>query len=210
MVKIISELEKLGLEMTDEQKEAIKKSIGEEVYSESEHEKKVKKIEAERDGFRKRMDTAEETLKGFEGKDFDEITKDRDAWKEKFENLETEQKEAAAKAERANMVADFLKDTVFVNAITKQAITSQLEEALSQDTAKGKSVEDLFNAIVKDKDGNLLPNIIVEESQLEAEQRRSQIVRRQLSGQENKSKLSTGELMKMKNENPNLDISQYI
>lgn len=210
MVKIISELEKLGLEMTDEQKEAIKKSIGEEVYSESEHEKKVKKIEAERDGFKKRADTAEETLKGFEGKDFDEITKDRDAWKEKFENLETEQKEAAAKAERANMVADFLKDTVFVNNITKQAITSQLEDALSQDTAKGKSVEDLFNAIVKDKDGNLLPNIIVEESQREAEQRRSQIVGRQLSGQKDKPKLSTAELMKMKNENPNLDISQYI
>lgn len=210
MVKIISELEKLGLEMTDEQKESIKKSIGEEVYSESEHEKKVKKVEAERDGFKERAETAEETLKGFEGKNFDEITKDRDAWKEKFEKLETEQKEAAAKAERANMVADFLKDTVFVNAITKQAITSQLEDALSKDTAKGKSVEDLFNAIVKDKDGNLLPNIIVEESQLKAEQRRSQIVGRQLSGQKDKSKLSTAELMKMKNENPNLDISQYI
>lgn len=210
MVKIISELEKLGLEMTDEQKESIKKSIGEEVYSESEHEKKVKKVEAERDGFKERAETAEETLKGFEGKNFDEITKDRDAWKEKFEKLETEQKEAAAKAERANMVADFLKDTVFVNAITKQAITSQLEDALSQDTANGKSVEALFNAIVKDKDGNLLPNIIVEESQLEAEQRRSQIVGRQLSGQKDKPKLSTAELMKMKNENPNLDISQYI
>lgn len=210
MVKIISELEKLGLEITDEQKESIKKSIGEEVYSESEHEKKVKKVEAERDGFKERAETAEETLKGFEGKNFDEITKDRDAWKEKFEKLETEQKEAEAKAERTNMVADFLKDTVFVNDITKQAITSQLEELLSQDTAKGKSVEDLFNAIVKDKDGNLLPNIIVEETQLEAEQRRSQIVSRQLSGQKNKPKLSTAELMKMKNENPNLDISQYI
>ena len=210
MVKIISELEKLGLEMTDEQKESIKKSIGEEVYSESEHEKKVKKIETERDAFKERAETAEETLKGFDGKDFDGITKDRDAWKKKFEELEAEQKEAAAKAERANMVADFLKDTVFVNDITKQAITSRLEESLSQETAKGKSVEDLFNAIVKDKDGKLLPNIIVEESQLEAEQRRSQIVGRQLSGQKDKSKLSTAELMKMKNENPNLDISQYI
>lgn len=90
MVKIISELEKLGLKMTDEQKEAIKKSIGEEVYSESEHEKKVKKIEAERDGFKERAETAEDTLKGFEGKDLEGITKDRDAWKEKFETLEVE------------------------------------------------------------------------------------------------------------------------
>lgn len=33
MLKVITELEKLGLELTDEMKESIKKNIGEEVYS---------------------------------------------------------------------------------------------------------------------------------------------------------------------------------
>ena len=172
--------------------------------------KKVGAAEKDRDDWKKRAEVAEETLKGFEGKDFEEITKDRDAWKEKFEKLEMEQREASAKAERAAMVAEFLKDTVFVNDITKKAIISQLEDALSQDSAKGKSVEDLFNGIVKDKDGNLLPNIIVEESQQQAEQRRSNIVTRTLSSPKPGTKLSTAELMRLKNENPNLDITQYL
>jgi len=71
-------------------------------------------------------------------------------------------------------------------------------------------VEDLFNTIVKDKEGNLLPNIIIEESQQQAEQRRSGIVHRTLRSPKPGEKLSTAELMRMKNENPNLDISQYL
>ena len=56
----------------------------------------------------------------------------------------------------------------------------------------------------------MLPNIIVEETQLQAQQRRSQIVNRTISNGSVGKKLSTAELMKMKNENPNLDISQLI
>lgn len=64
MLKVITELEKLGLELTDEMKESIKKNIGEEVYSKSELDKKVKKVEEERDQYKGRAETAEETLKG--------------------------------------------------------------------------------------------------------------------------------------------------
>ena len=47
----------------------------------------------------KRANTAEETLKGFEGKDFDAITRDRDEWQRKHDELveshkrETEERE---------------------------------------------------------------------------------------------------------------------
>ena len=207
---IFEMLKNAGVEIPEDKKEAFNTEFRKAYKSEAEVAKKASAAEKERDNWKERAETAEETLKGFEGKDFDEITRDRDAWKEKFEKLEADQKEATAKAERAAMVAEFLKDTVFVNDITKKAITSQLEELLSQDSAKGKSVEDLFNAIVKDKDGNLLPNIIIEESQQQAEQRRSGIVQRTLNNPKPGTKLSTAELMRMKNENPNLDISQLI
>lgn len=203
-------LKNAGVEVPEDKKEAFNTEFRKAYKSEAEVTKKVSAAETERDNWKERAEIAEETLKGFDGKDFDGITKDRDAWKEKFEKLEAEQKEATAKAERAAMVAEFLKDTVFVNDITKKAITSQLEDALSQDSAKGKSVEDLFNAIVKDKEGNLLPNIIIEESQRQAEQRRSSIVNRTLSNPKPGEKLSTAELMRMKNENPNLDITPYL
>lgn len=203
-------LKNAGAEVPEDKREAFNTEFRKTYKSEAEVAKKVSAAEKERDSWKERAETAEETLKGFEGKDFEGITKDRDAWKEKFEKLETDQREAAAKAERTAMVAEFLKDTVFVNDITKKAVTSQLEDALSQDSAKGKSVESLFNAIVKDKEGKLLPNIIVEESQQQAEQRRSGIVGRSINSTKSGESLSTAELMRMKNENPNLDISQYL
>ena len=43
MVKVISELEKIGLSLTDEQKESIKKSMGEELYSKQELDKELSK-----------------------------------------------------------------------------------------------------------------------------------------------------------------------
>lgn len=207
---IFEMLKNAGAEVPEDKREAFNTEFRKTYKSEAEVAKKVSVAEKERDSWKVRAETAEETLKGFEGKDFEGIIKDRDAWKEKFEKLETDQREAAAKAERSAMVAEFLKDTVFVNDITRKAVTSQLEEALSQDSAKGKSVESLFNAIVKDKEGKLLPNIIVEESQQQAEQRRSGIVGRSINGSKSGESLSTAELMRMKNENPNLDISQYL
>lgn len=203
-------LKNAGVEIPEDKKDAFNTEFRKTYKSEAEVTKRLGTMEKERDGWKERAETAEETLKGFEGKDFDEITKDRDSWKEKFEELETKQKEAVARAERTAMVEDFLKDMVFVNDITRKSIISQLEEALSLDSAKGKSVEDLFNGLVKDKDGNMIPNIIIEESQLEAERRRAGIVTRPGGKRKPGTKYTTAELMRMKNENPSLDISQYI
>ena len=148
---IFEMLKNAGVEIPEDKKDAFNTEFRKAYKSEAELTKKVGEAETDRDNWKKRAETAEETLKGFDGKDFEQITKDRDAWKEKFENLEAEQKEAAAKAERANMVAEFLKDTVFVNDITKKAITSQLEDALSQDDAKDllAPVKDFTNSLLR-------------------------------------------------------------
>lgn len=45
MVKVISELEKIGLSLTVEQKESIKKSMGEELYSKQELDKELSKTQ---------------------------------------------------------------------------------------------------------------------------------------------------------------------
>lgn len=44
MVNVANELKKLGIEVSDEQKESLKKSMGEELYSKEEMEDKVKKL----------------------------------------------------------------------------------------------------------------------------------------------------------------------
>ena len=126
MLKIINALEKLGLVLTDEQKESIKKSIGEEVYSKQEHEKKVEKIEAERDGFKERAETAEETLKGFDGKDLETIKKERDEWKDKAEKAEKDFQKKIDERDYKDAVEEAVKDLKFTSNSAKKAFMSDL------------------------------------------------------------------------------------
>ena len=63
MVKVISELEKIGLSLTDEQKESIKKSMGEELYSKQELDKKLSKTQ-ELEEKNKELVGKQETQKG--------------------------------------------------------------------------------------------------------------------------------------------------
>ena len=58
--------------------------MGEELYSKPELDKKVNSAETERDNYKKRAEAAEETLKGFDGKDIRTITRERDEWKRKW------------------------------------------------------------------------------------------------------------------------------
>ena len=82
-MNIIEKLKSFGVEITAE----MEKAFTGDFLSEQEVEKKLGKAEKERDGWKERAETAESTLKGFEGKDFEGITKDRDEWKEKFEKM---------------------------------------------------------------------------------------------------------------------------
>ena len=87
-MNIVEKLKALGVEITAE----IEKTFGGEFISEKESEKKLAKVQAENETLKERLTTAEETLKGFEGKDFDEITRERDEWKKKAEESEKNHK----------------------------------------------------------------------------------------------------------------------
>ena len=141
---------------------------------------------------------------------------DADALNQKIADLtatlENERKERKEKDEVArldSLVTDFFADKHFVNAITADAIKKQLVETLNSDEARGKSVSDLFDAIVKDEKGNYKPDILIDDKTFQAQQKRSQIVGNNIN-QPDGAKLSTAELMKMKNQNPDMDITPYL
>ena len=144
MIKIITELEKIGLELTDEQKESIKKSIGEETYSKGELEKKVKKAEEERDQYKERAETAEETLKGFDGKDLDTITKERDEWKEKAETAERDYNTKIAEREKNDLLKEAFESVKFSSESAKKAIMSDIAAGVSVKDGKLIGFNDLL------------------------------------------------------------------
>ncbi len=161
MLKVITELEKLGIALTDEQKESIKKSIGEEVYSKGELEKKVKKAEDERDQYKTRAETAEETLKGFEGKDFDTITRERDEWKQKAELAEKDYNAKIAEREKNDLLKEACENIKFSSDSAKKAIMADIAKNVT--VKDGKLIG--FNDLLEDAKKNDASAFVNEEQQ---------------------------------------------
>ena len=207
---IIDKLKSLGVEITDE----IEKALAGDWLSESEVSKKLAKmqvLEDENKDLKEKRDSLEKDLQSMK-----DSASDSDALNQKITDLtntlEKERKERKEKDEIArldSLVTDFFADKHFVNAITAGAIKKKLVETLNSDEARGKSVSDLFDAIVKDEKGNYKPDIIVDDKTFKAQQNRSQIVGNNI-GQPDGAKLSMAELMKLKNQNPDMDITPYL
>ena len=161
MVKVVTELEKLGLELTDEQKESIKKSIGEEVYSKGELDKKVKKAEEERDQYKARAETAEETLKGFDGKDLETITKERDEWKEKAETARKDYDAKIAEREKSDLLEKAFEGVKFSSESAKRAIMGDIAANVS--VKDGRLIG--FNDLLEDARKNDASAFVNEEQQ---------------------------------------------
>lgn len=150
MVNVVRELEKLGLELTDEVKESIKKSLGEELYSKAEVDKKVTKVEEDRDEWKRKAEDAEETLKGFDGKDFDTITKERDEWKKKAEQAEQDYNAKLAEREKDDLLKEAMKDIKFTSESARKSIMADMAANVS--VKNGKLIG--FNDLLEDAKKN--------------------------------------------------------
>ena len=117
------ELQAQGL--SEEQIKFVMAENGKDIAKE---QKKVSTAEAERDDWKKRAETAENTLKGFEGKDFEGITKDRDEWKQKFEKLEEEQSKAKQAAELEDAITEHVNGLKFKDEYRKRAYIDDLRK----------------------------------------------------------------------------------
>lgn len=174
MVKVISELEKLGFKLTDEQKDAIKKSMGEELYSKQELDKKVGKVETERDEYKERAETAEDTLKGFDGKDLDAITKERDEWKIKAENAKKEYDGKIAEREKNDLLKEACEGIKFSSESARKAIMADIAASVSVKDGKLIGFNDLLED-AKKRDASAF----VDEDQEHLEQNKAQFTTQQ-------------------------------
>lgn len=86
MKNIIDICKDFGVEIPADKHAEFNKAVAENYKTIAEHEKKVNRLTDDLAAEKKRADTAVETLKGFEGKDFDAITRDRDKWKKDYED----------------------------------------------------------------------------------------------------------------------------
>lgn len=150
MQNIIEILKANGIEVSEDKVATINKAVAENYKTVSEVEKKTSKLESERDSWKERAETAEETLKGFEGKDFDTITKERDEWKKKAEDSEKEYSAKEAEREKQELLKEAFAEIEFTSESAKKAIMAQISENVS--VKNGKLIG--FNELLEDAKKN--------------------------------------------------------
>ena len=81
-------------------------------------------------------------------------------------------------------------------------------DELDKDTAKGKSIADIFNSLVNGEDGKPMPNILVDQ---QAQNNAAAFAVPPVGAVPPAgTKLSASDLMKLKNVHPDLDVTKYM
>ena len=145
MKNILTILKELGIDVPAEKEADLTKAVAENYKTAAEHDKKVEKMQKDIDSAIERANTAEETLKGFEGKDFEAITKERDSWQKKYEDRIREDQEAKEKAELDEAISNAIKTAKGKNA---KAILANLDmEAIKASKNRDKDIADALKAL---------------------------------------------------------------
>lgn len=198
-MNIIEKLKQFNVEITSD----MEKTFGGDFLSEQEVNKKLNKAETDRDAWKQRAETAEETLKGFEGKDFDTITKERDEWKKKAEDAEREYAEKEAEREKQELLKEAFADVKFTSESAKKAIMAQVAEGVTVKNGKLIGFNDLLDDAKKTDASAFVDE---EQEQLEKDQPKfSKTMNHNTTGKNKKqilSEMSLDERIKMKAKDP--------
>mgnify|MGYP004462392469 FL=1 len=157
MVNVANELKKLGIEVSDEQKESLKKSMGEELYSKEEMEDKVKKASSESEQWKIRAESAEKMLEGLDGKSPEDILKERDDWKRQAEDSKKEYEAKIADHEKNELLKEAFAEIEFTSESAKKAIMKDISESVSVKNGKLIGFSDLIEE-AKKTDANAFVN----------------------------------------------------
>lgn len=141
---IFEMLKGAGVEIPSDKKESFNTEFRKAYKSEAEVSKKLRTIEAERDNWKERAETAEETLKGFDGKSLEDITKERDEWKRKAEEAEKDYTAKLEAREKEDLLKEAFAEVKFTSEAAKRAIMSQISESVTVKNGKLIGFNDLL------------------------------------------------------------------
>ena len=143
------ELQALGL--TEDQIKKVFELSGKDVNAEK---KKTQAAEADRDQWKTRAETAEETLKGFDGVDIEGLNKQIEDWKNKAAEAEKEFQKQIEERDFADALKEEMEAFKFTSEAAKKAIMAEVKEAgLKLKDGKILGLSDLIGQI-KEKDAS--------------------------------------------------------
>lgn len=156
------ELKAWGL--TDEQSEKVMAQYGKDV---SKLQKENEKLTADRDKEKERADTAEETLKKFDGVDVETMQAELAAWQQKAKDIEKDYTDKLAQRDFEDALKEEISGYKFTSEAAKEAIMARIRNAgLKVSDGKILGLSDLL-AQMKEKDASAF--VDEKQEQLEAQ-----------------------------------------
>ena len=143
------DLQALGL--TEDQIKKVFELSGKDVNAEK---KKTQAAEADRDQWKTRAETAEETLKGFDGVDVEGLNKQIEDWKNKAAEAEKDFQKQIEERDFNDALKEEMEAFKFTSEAAKKAIMAEVKEAgLKLKDGKILGLSDLIGQI-KEKDAS--------------------------------------------------------
>ena len=206
MKRLIEALKQLGIEIPKDKEADVKKTLSEQYKAVEEHNKTVSKLEEDRDDWKERAEKAEETLKSFEGVDLQTIQDELGKWKKKAEETELEMHRKLEERDFQDALKAEFENIKFSSEAAKKAVMSEVMEAgLKVKNGKILGLSDLIEQM-KEED----PEAFVDEEKEKMENGKPKFTSRKKDIPEPGKKLTSAELMKLKNEHPEIDIKNYM
>lgn len=207
-------LAEAGIELDDEQKATLKTSFGENYRAKADYDKVVSK----RDEYKASLDEVQGQLDGYKDIDVDDLKSQIATLSQNLENAKNERKKAEARRQLEATVDAFLDEAdgdgnkvrrFTDDEIIKPHVRAQLLEELEKDTAKGKSISELFDGITRDADGKVKKNILVDKQEDDLEKNKAKFStslggKKKGDGADTFKAMSLDERIQLKNTNPEL------
>lgn len=204
-------LKGVGIEIPEDKKADLKKKMEENYSTKEDYDQAVKK----RDEYKTSLEQVQGKLDGFKDVDVDDLKGQIQKLTTDLADEKKARAEDARKVEVEKTVNSFLaskdekgeKRYCFLNDITENHFRDALVAELDKDSAKGKSIADIFKGMVTDDEGKQKPGIFVDKAQANSAKFTVLVNKDKPAGGH---KYTMTEVMRMKNENPDLDIDSYI
>ena len=198
-MNIVEKLKQFNVEVTPE----MEKTFAGDFLSELEVEKKLSKLQNENKSLKERVETAEETLKKFDGKDIDSMQREIDEWKKKAEDAEKDYVAKEAEREKQELLKEAFADIEFTSNAAKNSIMAQIADGVT--VKNGKLIG--FNDLLEDAKKNDASAFVNKEQQ-KLEQNKARFTTPMnnqnggKSGKQTLSEMTLDERIKMKANDP--------
>lgn len=208
MQNIEAILTELDIEIPAEKKTDLTKKVLENYVTKGEYDKKVNRLESDRDTWKEKAETAETTLKSFDGVDVEGMKQSIADWKAKAEKAEQDAKDQLYQRDFADALKTELESVKFSSEAAKKAIMAEIKEAgLTMKNGKILGLNDLIEQMKKED-----ASAFVDESQQKAQQNAAKFTTSIQKGsgtggtltKEDFKKMNLDERLKLKQSDPDL------